>query len=458
MEPGTIPPDVFLSRIQFALTLSFHILFPTLTIGLAGYIAIWEVKWLQTRNNAYFLLCRFWTKVFALAFGLGVVSGVVLSYEFGTNFSKFSEATGNVLGPLMSYEVLTAFFLEAGFLGIMLFGWKRVSERVHLFATLMVTIGTVISAFWILSANSWMHTPAGYRLENGVFFAANWFDVIFNPSFPYRLAHMVIASYLTTSFVVAGVSAWYLLRSRHLDIARPAFSLAMGMALVLAPLQLVAGDLHGLNTLKHQPMKVAAMEARWDTARGVPFTIFALPDMQAESNRYALDVPRLGSLILTHEWDGEIAGLESVPKDDRPYVPLIFFTFRLMVGIGLWFILLAAFGQYTRMRGRLHMSRWLHHACLYSTPLGFVAVLAGWYTTEVGRQPWVVYGLLRTKDAASQLPAHEVMTTLIAFAVLYAVLLAAFIAYLARMIRRGPDEAAPAGKPDGLTAWLEHKP
>lgn len=456
MEP--IPPEIILSRIQFGLTLAFHILFPTLTIGLAGYITIWEVKWLRTRNGAYYQLCRFWVKIFALAFGMGVVSGIVLSYEFGTNFSKFSELTGNILGPLMSYEVLTAFFLEAGFLGIMLFGWKRVSEKTHLFATVMVAIGTMISAFWIISANSWMHTPAGYRLENAVFFAANWLEIIFNPSFPYRLAHMVTASYLTTSFVIAGISAWYLLNGRQLDMAKPAFSLAMGIALVLAPLQLAIGDFHGLNTLKHQPLKIAALEGRWETERGAPLTLFGVPDMKAEANHYALEVPKLGSLILTHEWEGEIIGLKSVPKEDRPYVPLVFFTFRLMVAIGLWMITLAALGQFARMRGKLYTANWLHRACLYSTPLGFIAVVAGWFTTEAGRQPWVVYGLLRTKDAASRLPPHEVMTTLLAFAVLYSVLLVVFISYLVRMIKKGMDEAPLTNTPGKLTAWVEEKP
>ncbi|HUR43297.1 MAG TPA: cytochrome ubiquinol oxidase subunit I [Aestuariivirga sp.] len=453
-----VPPEIILSRIQFALTLSFHILFPTLTIGLAGYIAIWEVKWLRTRNAAYYKLCRFWTKVFALGFGMGVVSGIVLSYEFGANFSKFSELTGNILGPLMSYEVLTAFFLEAGFLGIMLFGWKRVSEGVHLFSTLMVALGAAISAFWILSANSWMHTPAGYRLEEGVFYAGNWLEIIFNPSFPYRLAHMLNASYLTTSFLVAGISAWYLLKNRDVELARHAFSLAMGMALVLAPLQLLIGDLHGLNTLKHQPLKIAALEGRWETERGAPLTLFAIPDMEAETNRYAIEVPRLGSLILAHEWNGEITGLKSVPKEDRPYVPLPFFAFRLMVAIGLWMVLLAGVGQWARMKGRLHSASGLHRACLYSAPLGFIAVLAGWFTTETGRQPWIVQGLLRTKDAASLLAPHEVLTTLIAFALLYTALLAAFITYLVRMIRRGMEEAPVTDTPDHLTAWSERKP
>lgn len=458
MDYIPIPADLILSRIQFALTLAFHILFPTITIGLAGYLTIWEIKWLCTRNRAYYYLCRFWVKIFALAFGLGVVSGVVLSYEFGTNFSRFSEITGNILGPLMSYEVLTAFFLEAGFLGIMLFGWKRVPEKVHLLSTILVALGTAISAFWIISANSWMHTPGGYRIENGIFFVENWLDVIFNASFPYRFSHMVTASYLTTSFVVAGVSAWYLLKDRQTSIARPAFSLAMGMALVLAPMQLLIGDMHGLNTLKHQPLKISALEGRWETQRSAPLTLFALPDMEAETNRFALEIPRLGSLILTHEWEGEVVGLKSVPKQDRPYVPLVFFAFRLMVAIGLWFILLAMMGQYARMKGKLYTASWLHRCCLTSTPLGFIAVIAGWFTTETGRQPWVVYHLLRTRDAASQLPPGEVMITLIAFAVLYTLLIAVFIHYLIRLVKGGMDNVPVTDIPDHLTAWLEEKP
>jgi cytochrome d ubiquinol oxidase subunit I len=454
----TIPPEIIFSRIQFALTLSFHILFPTLTIGLAGFIAIWEMCWLRTRRAVYYQLCRFWSKIFALAFGMGVVSGIVLSYEFGTNFSRFSELTGNVLGPLMSYEVLTAFFLEAGFLGIMLFGWNRVSEKTHLFSTLMVAFGTVISAFWILSANSWMQTPAGFRREGGVFYPVSWWQIVFNPSFPYRLAHMVTASYLSTSLVLAGISAWYILHDKQAEVARAVFSLAMGFILVLAPLQLAIGDMHGLNTLKYQPMKIAAIEGRWETGRGVPLTLFAWPDIEAETNRLAIDVPRLGSIILTHSWDGEIVGLKSVVAEDRPYVPIVFFAFRLMVGIGLWLITLGLWGQVARLRGRLLNAKWLLHAALFSTPLGFIAVIAGWFTTETGRQPWVVYGLLRTKDAASILAPHEVLATLIIFALLYATLLGSFLYYLLHLVGRGIDTTPVTTAPERLTAWLEREP
>lgn len=449
---------VILSRIQFAFTLSFHILFPTLTIGLAMYLVVWEIAWLRTRKEIYYQLCRFWTKIFALAFGMGVVSGIVLSYEFGTNFSKFSEAAGNILGPLMSYEVLSAFFLEAGFLGVMLFGWRRVSPAVHMASTLMVALGTFISAFWILSANSWMHTPAGYHLENGIFSASDWLQAIFNPSFPYRLMHMVVASFLSASFLIAGIAAWYLVKQRHFELASKTFSLMMATVLILAPLQLFLGDLQGLNTLHHQPLKISAIEGRWDTATSVPLTLFAIPDMKTEQNRYAVDVPLLGSIILTHSLHGEIKGLKTVAREDRPYVPMVFFSFRVMVGIGLLLIFTAFLGQYLRMRGRLFQSPRFWRWCTLIAPLGFVAVLCGWFTTEVGRQPWIIYGLLRTKDAASILPASSVLTSLIAFLILYLLLLGTFIFYLIRLVRKGPEDIAISDRPDRLTAWLEEKP
>lgn len=448
---------VILSRIQFAFTLSFHILFPSFTIGLALYLVIWEAAWLRTRNEIYYQLCRFWTKVFALAFGMGVVSGIVLSYEFGTNFSKFSVIAGNILGPLMSYEVLTAFFLEAGFLGVMLFGWKRVSPAVHMFSTSMVALGTVISAFWILSANSWMQTPAGYHLENGIFSASNWVAAIFNPSFPYRFSHMLVAALLSSSFLIAGIAAWYLYKQRHFELASKTFSLTMGVVLILAPLQLFLGDMHGLNTLKYQPLKVSAIEGRWETESGVPLTLFAVPDMAAEKNLYAVDIPLLGSLILTHSLKGEIKGLKTVDRADRPYVPIVFYSFRVMVGIGLLLILTALIAQYLRMRKKLFSTRWFSRWCIVTAPLGFIAILSGWFTTETGRQPWIIYGMLRTKDAASLLPASSVLTSLIAFLILYFVLLGTFIFYLLRMVKKGPENIPVSNQPDRLTAWLEEK-
>ncbi|MGH6913254.1 MAG: cytochrome ubiquinol oxidase subunit I, partial [Geminicoccales bacterium] len=394
MEYGTVD----LSRIQFAFTIGFHILFPTLTIGLASFLAVLEARWLLSgkRRRIFMQIYDFWLKIFAMAFGMGVVTGVVLSYEIGTNFSRYAEMTGNVLGPLFSYEVLTAFFLEAGFLGIMLFGRRRVGARLHFFATLMVAVGTVISAFWILSANSWMQTPAGYRLEGGRFLAEDWLRIVFNPSFPYRLMHMTLASYLTSAFVVAAVSAWYLLRGRHEGFARHGFSMAMGLALLLAPAQIVAGDLHGLNTQEHQPVKVAAMEALWKTQARAPFVLFAIPDMEAETNRWAVEIPAASSLILKHDADATVLGLDQAAPEDRPYVPVVFFAFRIMVGIGFLFLLVALWGALARRRGMLYRDRWLLRATVLAGPLGFVAVLSGWVVTEVGRQPWVVQGLLRT--------------------------------------------------------------
>lgn len=453
----TLDP-IILSRIQFAFTLSFHILFPTFTIGLAAYLTLWEIAWLKTGKEIYYQLCRFWTKIFALAFGMGVVSGIVLSYEFGTNFSKFSEITGNVLGPLMSYEVLTAFFLEAGFLGIMLFGWKRVTPRVHLFATLMVTIGTLLSAFWILSANSWMQTPSGYRLANGIFYVDNWWHIIFNPSFPYRLMHMVTAAFLASSFMIAGIAAWYLLKQRYMALARATFSISMAVVLILAPLQILLGDMHGLNTLKYQPLKISAMEGRWDTERGAPLTLFAMPDIHTETNQYAIDVPKLGSIILTHELNGEIQGLKTVPPQERPYVPIVFYSFRIMVGIGILFLLTAFTAQYLRMRNKLYTTRWFLRWCNIIAPLGFIAVITGWFTTETGRQPWIVYGLLHTKDAASILPASSVLTSLIAFIILYLLMLGAFIFYLLYLVKKGPEKVPVTNTPDRLTAWVEKVP
>ena len=447
---------LLLSRIQFAFTISFHILFPSFTIGLAAWLVVLEALWLKTGKAIYVELARHWAKIFAVSFGMGVVSGVVLSYEFGTNWSELSRRGGNVIGPLMSYEVLTAFFLEAGFLGIMLFGWKRVSKGVHFFASLMVALGTLISAFWILSANSWMQTPAGYSVAaDGVLHVADWWQVIFNPSFPYRFAHMVAAAYLTTAFMVAGIGAWYILRERSVAHGRIMLGMGVSMLVWLAPLQVVLGDLHGLNTRQYQPAKVAALEAHWETEKGAPLILFALPDVKAETNHYQLAVPRLGSLILTHEWDGEIRGLKSFPPEDRPNPIIPFFAFRIMVGIGLIMITLGACGAVLWLRGRLFTSRWFLRAMLWASPLGFVAVLAGWFTAEVGRQPWVVYGVLRTADAVSPVPGGSVLTSIILFVLVYGIVFGAGVYYMAKLVRRGPDATPPV--PEG-EANLSHRP
>ena len=399
--------------------------------------------WWWTGKLVYRDLMRFWIRIFALGFGMGVVTGIVLSYEIGTNWAGFSRSVANVLGPLFMYEALTAFFLEAGFIGIVLFGQDRVSKGMHFFACCMVAGGTLISATWIIAANSWMQTPAGAVADaQGIYHAVDWWQVVFNPSFPYRLAHMVCASFLTGSFVVAGVSAFHLWRRQHLAASRTAFSMAMWMALALAPLQIVLGDLHGRNTLVHQPTKVAAMEGLWDTTRGAPMTVLAWPDMQAETNRFAIDIPHIASLYLTHSWNGEVQGLKAVPRDDRPYVPIVFFAFRIMVGIGIILLTTAITGAVLRWRGRLYETRWFQLLAMAVTPLGFLAVLAGWTTTEAGRQPFVIYGYLRTADAVAPVSAGAVTTTLLIFFAVYNVLLIAFFWFAARIALKGPSAGA----------------
>lgn len=443
MEMDSVQLSAILSRIQFAFTVSFHIIFPSITIGLATLIALWEGLWLKTRNPVYLQLAKFWIKPFAITFGMGVVSGIVLSYEFGTNFSKFSELTGAVLGPLMAYEVLTAFFLEAGFLGVMLFGWQRVSERMHFFASCTVAVGTWISAFWIIAANSWMQTPAGHKIVNGRFEVESWFEVIFNPSMPYRLSHMLLATMLTATFVVMATSAWYLLKQQHQVFARKALSLTLWLALVLAPLQAVVGDFHGLNVKEHQPIKLAAMEGIWLAREAnVPLLLFAIPDPAAEKNHFEVKIPGLASLILTHDWQGELQGLQSVPKADRPNVPLVFFSFRVMVGLGVLMIFIAVAGLWLRMRGTLYTSRWFLKLCSVMAPSGVIAVLAGWYVVEVGRQPWLVQGLVRTMDVVSPLPAERVALSLSLFVLTYSLLFGVYLYFFRKLIKKGPPELA----------------
>jgi len=440
---------VELARAQFAFTMSFHIVFPAFSIGLASYLAVLEALWLWTGRDVFLDLFKYWLKIFAVAFGMGVVSGIVMSYQFGTNWSVFADRTGPVLGPLMAYEVLTAFFLEAGFLGVMLFGLERVGHRLHFLATLMVATGTLISAFWILSANSWMQTPTGYALNaDGQFVPADWFDVIFNPSFPYRLVHMVLAAYLTTAFVVGGVGAYHLLRDRHVAGARVMFSMAMWMATLVAPVQILAGDQHGLNTLEHQPAKVMAMEGHFTShPDGAPLVLFGLPNQAAGKVDYAIEVPRLSSLILKHSLDAPLAGLDTVPRDNWPPVPIIFWSFRIMVGMGFLMLGLGLLSLWMRWRRTLYESRLLHMLAMAMAPAGFIAVLAGWFTTEVGRQPFLVYGLLRTAQAASPLAAPAVGSSLIAFVVVYFIVYAAGLTYLFRLMAQPPHpgEQGPSG-------------
>lgn len=429
---------VVLSRIQFAFTVGFHILFPTLNLGLAVFLSIMEGMWLKTHNPIYIKICRFWGKIFALTFGMGVVSGIVLSYELGTNFGRFTEAAGSVLGPLFGYEVLTAFFLEAGFLGVMLFGWNRINSKLHFIATLMVTFGTTLSAFWIMSANSWMQFPTGFEVVNNKYEVVSWMQAIFNPMFLTRLTHMLLASYATCIFVVAGVSAYYLLQKRALASARICFSFAMMAAIVIIPLQIFVGDMVGLKVLRHQPMKTAAMEGLWDTMEGAPLVLFAIPDSKNETNRYEVAIPKLASLINTHEWDGKLEGLKSVPKEDRPLVGSVFYNFRIMVGIGMLMLLAALWGLWARLRGRLFDSPWLHKLCVGIAPLGFVASISGWMVAETGRQPWVVYGLMRTGEGASLVHFSQVMISSILFLCVYGVVFAFYLFYLFKFIQKGP--------------------
>lgn len=443
---------VDLARLQFAFTIGFHILWPTFTIGIAWFVTLLSALWWRTGKVVYRDLMRFWMRIFALGFGMGVITGIVLSYEIGTNWAGFSRSVANVLGPLFMYETLTAFFLEAGFIGIMLFGEGRVSKGAHFFACLMVSCGALMSATWIIAANSWMQTPAGAVADaDGIFHVVDWASVIFTASFPYRLAHMVTASFLTGSFVVAGVSAFHLWRRQHIAASRTAFSLAMWLALVLAPTQIFIGDLHGRNTLKEQPTKLAAMEGLWDTTKGPAMTVIAWPDMAAQRNLYALDIPHLASLYLTHSWDGEVQGLKAVPPSDQPNVPVVFFAFRIMVGVGLVLLATAITGFVLRLRHRLYETRWFQLLAMVATPLGFVAVLAGWTVTEAGRQPWVIYGHLRTADAVAPVSFGAVTTSLLIFFAVYNVLLLAFFWFAARIALKGPtDTRLPTHEHPGL--------
>jgi cytochrome d ubiquinol oxidase subunit I len=441
---------VILARAQFAFTMSFHIIFPAFSIGLASYLAVLEALWLWTGREVFLTLFNYWLKIFAIAFGMGVVSGIVMSYQFGTNWAVFSDKTGPVLGPLMAYEVLTAFFLEAGFLGVMLFGLQRVGPTLHFIATLMVAIGTLVSAFWILSANSWMQTPSGFTINAaGQYVAANWWDVIFNPSFPYRLVHMVLAAYLTTAFVVGAVGAFHLLRDSVKDGPRVMFSMAMWMAALVAPIQIFAGDQHGLNTLEHQPAKVMAMEGHFQShPDGAPLILFGLPNQERATVDFPLQIPKASSLLLKHSLDAPLAGLDSVPRENWPNVAIVFWAFRTMVGIGVLMLGLGLFSLLARWRGMLYQWRALHWGALLMGPAGFIAVLAGWVTTEAGRQPFTVYGVLRTLDAASPLAAPAVASSLIAFVIVYFIVFAAGVTYILRLMATPPQHGEQGPRAD----------
>lgn len=442
---------ILLARIQFAFTVSFHFIFPAFSIGLASFLAVLEGLWLWTGKSRFIDLYKFWVKIFAVAFGMGVVSGITMSYQFGTNWAVFSDRAGPVIGPLMAYEVLTAFFLEAGFLGVMLFGMTRVGKGLHFTATCAVALGTAISAFWILSVNSWMHTPQGHDIAaNGQFVPVDWWAIVFNPSFPYRLVHTVIAAYLTTALVVGACSAWHLLKGEKTAANRTAFSMAMWMAALVTPVQIVAGDLHGLNTLEHQPAKIMAMEGHYDShSGGAPLILFGVPNSAEKRVDYAVEVPKLSSLILKHDPNAPLAGLDTIPDADEPPVGIVFWSFRIMVGMGLLMLALGLWSLLARLRGRLYDWTWLHRAAVAMGPAGFVAVLAGWITTEVGRQPFTIYGLLRTADSASPIAAPAVAASLIAFVIVYFAVFGFGVWYILRLMARGvqPGEPPPAEVP-----------
>ncbi len=432
---------LLLARIQFAFTVSFHFIFPSFSIGLASFLAVLEWRWLRTGQQLFLDLFKYWLKIFAIVFAMGVVSGIVLSYQFGTNWSVFSDKVGAVIGPLMAYEVLTAFFLEAGFLGVMLFGMNRVGKGLHFLATLMVAIGTCISAFWILSANSWMQTPVGHVIgPNGQFLPGpSWPAIIFNPSFPYRLVHTVLAAYLTTAFIVGGVGAWHLLKDRTNLHAQKMFSMAMWMAALVTPIQILAGDQHGLNTYEHQPVKILALEGHYEThPDGAPLYLFGVPNDRMQRLDYAVGIPKAGSLLLEHDAHAPMAGLDTIPDEDQPPAAIIFWSFRIMVGIGFLMLGLGLWSLVARWKGRLYNWMALHKAALVMGPSGFVAVIAGWVTTEVGRQPYTVYGLLRTADSASPLAAPAVAASLTAFVIVYFAVFGIGTWYILRLMAKPP--------------------
>jgi cytochrome d ubiquinol oxidase subunit I len=453
---------VFLSRIQFAVTTMFHILFPVLTIGLALYLVVVEFLWLMTKQEGYYRLYRFWVKIFAINFGVGVVSGVVLEFEFGTNFSRFSQAVGNVFSPLLGFEVMTAFFLEAGFLGIMLFGWERVHRNLHFLATCLVAFGSILSAFWILAANSWMQTPAGYQLVNGKFMVTDFSAVIFNPSLLARMGHMTMASFETSAFVVAGISAYYLLKEKHTALFRRSLAISLAMALFFAPLQIYLGDVSGRQVFHHQPAKLAAMEAHWETNAegGAPFAVVAFTDMEAEKNLFELNIPNGLSLLVTHSFDGRVQGLKEFPRNDRPNVFILFWSFRLMVAIGFILFFVMVWAVVLWRQGRLYNHRPFLRTLMVLHPLGFIATELGWMTTEVGRQPWLVYNLMRTSEGVSPIPAGNVIWSLSLFLIIFPVIGASYFYYILKTLARGPDLASPIPliqRPAGMKSLHETK-
>jgi cytochrome d ubiquinol oxidase subunit I len=443
----------FLSRIQFAWVVGWHILLPAFTVGLASFIAFLEGAYALTKRPVFLQLSQFWLRIFAISFGMGVVTGIVMPFQFGTNWSHFSDVAGNIISPLLAYEGLTAFFLEATFLGVLLFGRKLVPPSMHFVAAVLVAVGTLSSSFWILATNSWMQTPVGYEMIDGRFFPTDWFAIVFSPSFPYRLAHTVSAFYVTTAFVVLGVGAYTVRRGQWPDEGGTMLRLALWFLAIFVPVQIVLGDLHGLNTLDHQPAKLAAIEGLWDGGRGVPASIIGWPDEKAERNRFEIEIPRLGSLYLTHSWDGEVKGLKDFPSDQRAPVAIVYFAFRVMVGIALLMLAVVAAGFVLLWRGRLDRTRWYLRLCQVATCFGFIAVIAGWTTTEVGRQPWTVYGLMRTADSVSpSLAGSDVLVSLLLYVAVYLVIYPVGLYVMLRVVWRGPvpsEEPVPvvSGRP-----------
>jgi len=439
----------FLSRIQFAWVIGWHILLPAFTVGLAAFIAFLEGAYALTKRAVFLHLSQFWLKIFAVSFGMGVVTGIVMPFQFGTNWSRFSDAAGNIISPLLAYEGLTAFFLEATFLGVLLFGRKLVPPSMHFVAAVLVAVGTLSSSFWILATNSWMQTPIGYEVIDGRFFPKDWFQIVFSPSFPYRLAHTVSAFYVTTAFVVLGVGAYTVRRGQWVAEGRMMLRLALWFLAIFVPLQIVLGDLHGLNTLEHQPAKLAAIEGLWDGGRGVPASIIGWPDQTAGRNLAEIAIPQVGSLYLTHSWNGEVKGLKDFPPDQRAPVAIVYFAFRIMVGIGLLMLAVVAAGFVLMARGRLDQTRWYLRLCQFTTCLGFIAVIAGWTTTEVGRQPWTIYGLMRTADSVSpSLTGSNVLISLLLYVAVYLLIYPTGLSLMLRFVWQGPipiDEAAPIG-------------
>ena len=440
-----------LARIQFAFTVSFHIIFPTMSIGLASFLAVTEALWLKTKESVYLEIYKFWLSIFAMGFGIGVVTGIVLSFEFGLGFARFAEMAGPAIGPMIALEVLTAFFLEAGFLGIMLYGLHRVGPNLHFFATCMVAVGTLLSASWILSANSWMQTPAGVAIHDGHLTVVSWRDVVVNPSWPYRLPHMVTAAYLTASFMVAGVGAWYLLRGKHLHFARRTVALGTAFATVLIAGQVFIGDILYGAMVKYQPSKMQAAEGFWEkeSQSPAPYYWLIIPDQKNQRNRFAVGTPYLGSIWLTHSLHGRVEGLKNTPRDRQPRMGMVFYAFRIMYCLAILMFALGVASLWLRLRGTLFASRWFLWMLVLMTPSGIIATLAGWYVAETGRQPWVIYGILRTVDAVSPVPAHALLSTLIGFVCVYSVFMSAFLIFTLRIIRRGPAEAPPHAEASG---------